>query len=280
MASLGDSRIRRAGQGACCCGAVWSRSADVRSVATGSCSTLAAAAPAARVAAHRSDQPSLVCPGVAGGGTALLGQLFRLPQPSTLHLRGERSPAALVVFRPGDARGCPALHALPADWPGTGAPISDRSGAFVASIRSVLAVGGAAAVHHRSHQAPQLLVARHPRGGPVGGPGHGGLHGWLRGGLIALATDGLGNLPGLDRRPGCWVLAGIALGSLDRGSGDADAVGGFARQRFVEVGCGLVQRCSRAWSRSVASASCCCSSLAGHAGLSARISSHGSGSHR
>ena len=104
--------------------------------------------------------------------------------------------------------------------------------------------------------------------------------GGLRGGLIALATDGLGNLPGLDRRPGCWVLAGIALGSLDRGSGDADAVGGFARQRFVEVGCGLVQRCSRAWSRSVASASCCCSSLAGHAGLSARISSHGSGSHR
>ena len=249
VAGLGDSRIRSAGQGAGRCGAFRTRSTDVRSVATGSRPALAEAAPAARVAAHRPDQPSLVCLGVAGGRTALLGQLFWLPQPSTVHLRGERSPPALVVFRPGDGRGGPALHALFAVGVGAGAPIPDRSGAFVASIRSLLAFGGAAAVHHRSHQAPQLLVARHPRGGSVGGPSHAG--------LIALATDGLGNLPGANCRAGRWVLAGIALGSLDRRSGDADAVGGFAGQRSVELGCGLVQRCRRAWSLSVASASCC-----------------------
>ena len=60
---------------------------------------------------HCSGQP-LVCPRTVDRGSAVLGQLFRLPQSSAVHQRGQRSFAAVVVLWPGDAGGRDALAPL------------------------------------------------------------------------------------------------------------------------------------------------------------------------
>ena len=202
-AGSGGPRQRAGG-----CGAHRDDAVAVRNPPLGSGSCLDAPTSVAGSSHHCSGQPPLVCPRTVDRGSAVLGQLFRLPQSSAVHQRGQRSLAAVVVLWPGDAGGRDALCTTAATGSGAAASTADGAFAVVASVRRLLAAGGADAVHHGGYQTSQLLAPGDARGGVAdriraAAPG-------------SLVRSGLGSHSASHVDSGGWFLGFTPMDSSDQ----------------------------------------------------------------
>ena len=167
MARLGSARLCRSHERACSRDPERDNPGSICFDALGSQGHLALHQTATWPCADRLDQPSLVRRRTAGRRPALLGQLFWLSQPATLHVSREQPPSTLVVFWGDFGCGFPALHPPVAPRAGANpAPFKPEACNVIrptkpkvvsAEFRQLLAYVSTAAVHHRSHQASELL---------------------------------------------------------------------------------------------------------------------------
>ena len=164
----------------------------------------------------RAGGPSLVRARAVGGRSALLGQLFRLPQPPALHRGGEQPRRTLVVLRPGNGDREFAVYAIAAAGrcqPAAGLLVAAavETGAELAALCPGLAAVCGAVFLDFSHQAAQLHAPCPASSGPLDCPGR-CPQPVAHQGPLGLGADGRGD--------GGRVLDRSAAGGSDRFTGD------------------------------------------------------------